>query len=357
MKREIFIVVPAIIPTGPVKGAFALANALAAQRQVTVVALKFGDGAEAPLDPAVRQIFLADVQGGFRGKIAAYRALLDSAGGRGNAASISMCLSADALNSMMRKHAVTCCSVRANMIENYRTDYGMSGIPVAVSHLLALRRFDAVAVMTEAMARQVRRYSRVNARIIGNFIDEAAIKPYRHRKIETGPLRFVFLGQLAKRKEPLSAVRALKALRDVGCDAILDMIGDGPLRDAVADEIIRLGMGKYVTLRGFMKQPYELLACADAMVLPSMSEGISRAALEALYLGVPCVLRAIDGNSELIRPKRNGSLFRESSELAQAMRDAAETSRQRKVRESLLPAGFRQARCADAYLGLAEEVL
>ena len=51
------------------------------------------------------------------------------------------------------------------------------------------------------------------------------------------------------------------------------------------------------------------------MVLPSFSEGVSRSALEALFLGVPCVLRDVDGASELIHDGINGYLFNENSEL------------------------------------------
>ena len=36
------------------------------------------------------------------------------------------------------------------------------------------------------------------------------------------------------------------------------------------------------------------------MVLPSFSEGTSRAALESLFLGVPIILRDVDSNKDLI---------------------------------------------------------
>ena len=90
------------------------------------------------------------------------------------------------------------------------------------------------------------------------------------------------------------------------------------------------------------------------LVLPSLSEGVSRSALEALYLGVPCVLRDVDGSSELIQEGINGYLFSENSELPNAMMRAVELSRNRNELVSLLPEKFRQKRAARQYLDLLE---
>ena len=54
--RQIFITVPSPHPTGPIKGAYALANALAAERQVTLVTLKRGPGADAELARALGRV-------------------------------------------------------------------------------------------------------------------------------------------------------------------------------------------------------------------------------------------------------------------------------------------------------------
>jgi glycosyltransferase involved in cell wall biosynthesis len=108
-------------------------------------------------------------------------------------------------------------------------------------------------------------------------------------------------------------------------------------------------------VHGNCDEPYEILARADAMVLPSLSEGLSRASLEALYLGVPCVLRAVDGNGELIREGVNGSLFQETASLAGAMMATAAWSRARTgKRHSLLPENYRQQSAVGKYLTLLD---
>jgi glycosyltransferase involved in cell wall biosynthesis len=89
-------------------------------------------------------------------------------------------------------------------------------------------------------------------------------------------------------------------------------------------------------------------------VLPSLSEGAARACLEALHLGVPCVVREVDGSAELIRPGVNGELFTRDGELAGAIGRVVSRPREPGVRHSLLPDGNRQQACARAFLDLVE---
>lgn len=352
--KTVFILVPAPRPTGPVKGAYALANALAPLRRVTIVFLKKGPGADAPLDERVEAISLADAPGGWRGRLNAYRQLLRSAGGRKQVGSISMCLSADWINRFCRGEAVTCASVRGNLPQNYRLDYGWMGTFAAIGHLLALRTFDHVVAMTDAMARQIWSIARIRTPVIGNFVDEAALEHYRQPVPgPRDPWRFVFVGSLTERKQPGQVVNALQAL--ASHELRLDIVGDGPLRQAIETSVSARGLQDRVQLHGQLADPYPLVASADAFVLPSRSEGVSRAALEALHLGVPCVLRDVDGNAELLSAPAAGALFVQDEGLANAMLQTAMGARSRTQRASLLPPAFRQHLAARRYLELLEE--
>lgn len=354
--RHFFVLAPSSHPTGPVKGAYALANALAETRPVTLVTLKPGPGVDSPLDARVARVDLSQSGAHWRKRRDAYRALLRQAGGRYGAASISLCLSADWVNRGCREEAVICSSVRGNLPRNYRHDYGVLGLPLAVMHLRMLAGFDHVAAMTHAMARQVALHTRRMPAVIGNCVDEAALDRYR---LATAPdeatRRFVFVGSLGPRKQPLLLLRAVHALLREGERVALDIVGDGPMRAQVEAEARRLGLQAVVTLHGHLRDPLPLVARAHAFVLPSLSEGVSRAALEALHLGAPCVLRNVDGNAEIISPGVNGALFEDDAALADAMRRAAAISTsQRGARASLLPPDCRQAEAARRYQALLE---
>ncbi|MDD3288030.1 MAG: glycosyltransferase [Alphaproteobacteria bacterium] len=350
--RHVFILVPSMLSSGPIKGAIALANAMVNSRPVTMVALKCGQRIDDAIDPRVRQLSLADEKN-FVQKIFAYWRFLDEAGGREKVSSISSCLSADALNFFCKGHAFICSSIRGNLLLNYRMDYGLFGTFCAVVHLIAQRRFDQVIAMNGAMAAQIKSFLGRTPEIIGNFVDEAPLEKYRGNGEISGPLQFIFLASLSSRKQPLVLIRAFAALLRKGVDARLDIVGDGPLNSVCRDELLRLGLADRVVMHGQLACPYQLLSQADALVLPSLSEGISRAAMEAMFLGVPCILRDVDGNAELIENSASGAIFKNDDELPDVMLKVAELSRARSgQRVSLLPENCRQFTVIERYLEL-----
>lgn len=353
--HRIFVLVPSLHPTGPVKGAVALANVLVQHRPVALVALKPGPGIGAPVDKRIEQISLVE-HPRLRDKVRHYRLLLAQAGGRANVVSISFCLSADVVNLCCRREAVICSSVRGNLPMNYRLDYGVLGFGAAALHLFLLRWFDHAVAMTASMARQIARFRGTVPVVVGNFVDEAALEPFRRERLTSGPYRYVFVGSLSVRKCPQILLEAATELKRRRLQFRLAVVGSGPLLGLLESKIEELGLSDAVTLHGQVSEPYGLIAAADCLVLPSLSEGVSRAVLEALYLGVPCVVRDVDGSGEVVRPGVNGMLFRDDGELADAMIRTAEWARERlTTSENLLPAHCRQADGAARYLSLVEE--
>ena len=355
MTRKVFILIPSDTPHGPVKGAYALANVLAETHTVYLVALRRGQGAQARLVPQVRHLCLAHAAGGFVGQVRAYQTLLKQAGGRDRVASLSMCLSADVVNSLCRRWALTCSSVRGNLSVNYRHDYGWPGAALAMAHLTLLRRFDHVVTMTNDMASQVRRFIGHRPQVVGNFVDEQPLDAQRVQARASGPLRLVFVGSLSDRKQPGLLLPALAALRAISQDARLDIVGAGPLDADLRAQAQHLGLNTAVRMHGFLDDPARLVAQADVFVLPSLAEGMSRAALEALHLGLPCVMRDADGNSELITPGINGVLFASDADLSAALASAATlASSQIWPRASLLPQALRQHMAGAGYADILQ---
>ena len=358
MKKIYFIIVSADTPHGPVKGAYALANSLSDNgRNVTLVIVKKGTGANAHLNNSVKKICLADHVSGYFNKLSFYQKILVQAGNRNKIVSISMCFSADAINIHCRKFAKTCSSVRGNLIQNYRLDYRVLGFLFAFMHLLMLRFFDEVVVMTKPMALQVKRYIGKQPNIIGNFVDEKPLA-FRNKTYNiTSKPRFVFVGTLSKRKRPALLLDAIKILHGYSLDFHLHLVGDGPLRPYIESKIIKDNLSNNVTLHGFIKSPFKIITSSDVMVLPSLSEGASRAVMEALYLGVPCVVANIDGNSELIEEGFNGALFSEIADLPGAMLRALDISRSLgPIRPILLSKKNRQISAVSLFIDLLESV-
>jgi glycosyltransferase involved in cell wall biosynthesis len=351
LMRPLFVLVPSLVPTGPIKGAVALCNALAAHFDVTLVALKRSPDYPGPIDPRVRQVRLAEAGGWW-----AYRRMLQQAGGRPRVLSLSFCFSADVVNFLVRRHAVTVSSIRGHLPRVYQVDFGRFGKLLAVLHYRLAGRLDRAVAMTQRMAEQFRVITGKRPLVIGNFVDEAQLEPLRARgAAEQGAWRFVFVGRLDPLKIPDQVIDAVCRLHAQGVLCSLDVFGDGPLQEQLKAQVARQQAGNIVRFHGHVASPWERAAGADCFVLPSLTEGVSRAALEALYLGVPCVMRDVDSNPDLVRPGENGALFTEEAALVSAMQQVARLGRGlQATRPVLLPESFRQAVCVAGYRELLE---
>jgi glycosyltransferase involved in cell wall biosynthesis len=89
--------------------------------------------------------------------------------------------------------------------------------------------------------------------------------------------------------------------------AHLLLVGDGPLRQAVQEKMARLGLDGRVTFALLRSDvPRLLRGAVDVFTLPSHSEGLPLAGLEAQAAGLPCVwsdaiTAEVDVVSELVR--------------------------------------------------------
>ena len=354
--KNIFILIPSFSSTGPIKGAIALANSLSEQREVTIVSIKKGKGAYAFIDNRVKYICLADDSNTFFKKLKKFKNILINAGGKEKTATISFCFSADFLNVFCSRHTYICSSVRGNLFYNYKLDFGMIGHPAAIFHMILLNFFDKVVAMSTSMADQLFFFTRNYPEIIGNFIDEKSLIKYKklNTKHISSEIRFVFVGKLSLRKKPLLLLYAIKKLKEEGFNVSLDIIGNGPLNSKLIFEIHKFNLHSIVRMHGQLTNPYEVVSSADIFVLPSLSEGTARASLEALFLGLPCILREIDGNSELIQANFNGILFKNDNDLFDAMKKSITLIKTEKNLDQYLPSFFRQQLSAYKYLKIIE---
>lgn len=347
---RLFILVPSLLPTGPIKGAVALCNALAEDFDVSLVALKPAPIFPGYLDSRVKVVNLGGIAS-WRSRLQTYRRMLEDAGGRARVASLSFCLSADVINFLVRRYAVTLSSIRGHLPKAYHVDYGLAGKLLAILHYFLIGRLDYAITMTDRMASQFATITGKRPLVIGNFVDEAQLEPLR-KSGATGSdaWRFVFVGRLDPLKSPGRAIEMVCRLAEQGIPCSLDVFGDGPMMAQLRSMVADRACGDFVRFHGHVDNPWTLAADADCLVLPSLTEGVSRAALEALYLGIPCVMRDVDSNADLIRTAVNGELFIDDEALGAAMQNAARLGRQLAgTRPILLQQSFRQAECIDSY--------
>ena len=134
-----------------------------------------------------------------------------------------------------------------------------------------------------------------------------------------GPL-IVSVGALIPRKGQEFVIDALPMLPGV----TLALIGKGPDAHALSERAATRGVASRTRMLGAKGQAAiaDWLAAADVMVLPSSSEGLANAWVEALAAGTPAVTCDVGGARELFdRPAAGRLVARDPAAIAAAVRE------------------------------------
>ncbi|MBT1159343.1 glycosyltransferase family 4 protein [Aminobacter anthyllidis] len=83
-------------------------------------------------------------------------------------------------------------------------------------------------------------------------------------------------------------------------DAHLVIVGDGPLRAELENQVHAMGLGDIVHFTGELADPVVIYRDLDVFALASIYEGTSISILEALATGVPVVATNVGGNFALL---------------------------------------------------------
>ena len=118
------------------------------------------------------------------------------------------------------------------------------------------------------------------------------------------------------------AVSALAAVHAEHPDAVLVVVGDGPLRERLETQARALGVSNAVVLRGRTGDVAAWLRRADVFVHPASWEGFGLVVLEAMLAGLPIVASAVSALPELIDDEKTGLLVppRDADAFTEALR-------------------------------------
>lgn len=125
----------------------------------------------------------------------------------------------------------------------------------------------------------------------------------RIRSDEDRPWHLIFVGSLAQRYKGLHVLlQALRICNDHGLRTTLRVLGDGLHRPEYEKMTAALGLGDQVYFFGHVSsgEVWQHLQASDLFVMPSLTEGMPRAMLEAMACGVPCVGSNVGGIPELL---------------------------------------------------------
>lgn len=261
---------------------------------------------------------------------------------------VSYLFLSDLMLASLRLRVPKVASMRNMVGQEYSSQYGfLKSRVMSFVHMQALRRLNYLIVMSDSMREYFLSagFPEEKLKTIYNCLDEGLVCKKALEKgmleISNGPPVFITASSLIKRKNVRFLLDVFFSIYKEGIECYLILVGDGDQGDELKEYVGKEGFLKYVKFLGRLTNPLPVFRQADFYVSSSLSEGISRSVMEALFLGKPGVLLNIPGASELICEDVNGYVCNGAEEMRLAILKIISESRIGS-RDAYLPDKFRE---------------
>jgi len=151
--------------------------------------------------------------------------------------------------------------------------------------------------------------------------------------VKSMPLRLLFAGSLEQMYKGLDVlIDAIAILEAKGIEIELTILGDGKHRAELEARCRRIGVENQVVFRGLIPSGDPVRAemdKADLFILPSRTEGLPRAMIEAMARALPCIGTTAGGIPELLESDnmvRPGDALALSNKIEEVLADQARMS-------------------------------
>lgn len=191
-----------------------------------------------------------------------------------------------------------------------------SGPPHRLLEMVSNRCLDTAIAVSRATKRDWVRRSHIPASrvvTIHNGIDPEKFRRRRGREaarhalgLPENALVVGGLGRLDEAKGFTYLLDAATKLRSEFPTLIVAIAGAGPLREALEHQTATLGLSHVVRFLGFQSDVQAVLDALDVFAIPSLSEALPFALLEAMATELPAVGAAVGGIPEVIVPGETG---------------------------------------------------
>jgi glycosyltransferase involved in cell wall biosynthesis len=170
----------------------------------------------------------------------------------------------------------------------------MKTVPANPFIIGIIRRAAVILARTEDTARLVpARYASKVRVVLETAMDDQLLgrPPATAERREGGSVRVIYTGRLVPFKHVEAGIHAVARARQAGADLHFVIVGGGPLRAALEELAITLGVGAHVTFRGNVsaEEVLQELSGSDIYLFPSLREGGVWTLMEAMALGLSTI--------------------------------------------------------------------
>lgn len=167
------------------------------------------------------------------------------------------------------------------------------------------KNFDSIINLNKDDVIKFKKYYNINSIVINNcksFIS--------NEKSSLNNNKFISCGRLVEQKGFEYLIEIMKLFVQYNKEYILDIYGDGPLRDKLINKIRKYDLSNYVNIYPTNKNIEKLYLNYDLYLNTSIYEGFGLVTLEALECGVPVFGFDIPANKNLIQDNKTGRLIK-----------------------------------------------
>jgi colanic acid/amylovoran biosynthesis glycosyltransferase len=150
------------------------------------------------------------------------------------------------------------------------------------------------------------------------------LSSHHYHKIGCSEIRILSIARLVEKKGLIYLLKAVQRLIQMDVQVTCTIIGEGPLRRRLKNQIKDLGLEDFVRILDFLSQEQikSFFAQSDIFVLPCMvagngdRDGLPNVIMEAMLSGVPVISTPVSAIPEIIKDGITGILVREKDEKA-----------------------------------------
>ena len=118
----------------------------------------------------------------------------------------------------------------------------------------------------------------------------------------------IIIGRLEILKGQNFVIEALPQILKYFPECKLTLVGIGSYEDKLEKLVQKLNLGDKVSFLGFQKDPYEFIANADIILIPSLAEAFGLVFLEAMAIGTPIIAFDVPAGNEILINGKTGLL-------------------------------------------------
>ncbi len=146
--------------------------------------------------------------------------------------------------------------------------------------------------------------------LLYNDIDLSRFLPIEKKENNSKSLTVLFVHSLSPSKNAAMyipyIIDKINSLADKGWMIQLILIGDGAERSIISQQILKAKQEVSVRMLGAIPNTDipRYLSNADIFIMPSYREGMPRALMEAMAMGLPCIATDAGGTKDIVGPKQ-----------------------------------------------------